>query len=287
MIRKILQIELFHTWFKHGKFELCQVIPDANTQQLITHYRLMTQMRDAKFELYSVMHENTEALLTALDSFLNGQAMRFLLIYKPSQFSFITDLALDFLGKITFNSRHVERDAQTGKVNCKPVPQAGLSITAIPIPPQNAKFEEDVIAEIAIYPSDLLSSAQKPIEYTIHFNTRVSHWFYYLINRSHKKLFSPFISNGDGIFFNEPETVVMPNGQTALGFSSGNLQFPMQQAPTSFFSLFDRLSPLIQTRSQSIDHCLIKGLPTPKPGQLIIKQFGNNAFVFNEMYIYL
>lgn len=113
------------------------------------------------------------------------------------------------------------------------------------------------------------------------------HWVYYLVNRSQTKLNNPMICNKERYFFDGPEPVVLSNGEKGLSFNSGERLFPLEQVPTKLFDLVDRLPASMHTEFQSVEHCLIQGLPTPNKGQFSVRQKDTNKYVFSEMYIYL
>jgi hypothetical protein len=140
---------------------------------------------------------------------------------------------------------------------------------------------------ISIFPDDLLAMKVGNIRYVVDFKVRATHWQYCLINRSKAKLNNPMICNQQRVCLEGPVPTVLPNGEHALRFSSGEMQFPVQQVPDVAFDLIDSFVPPLQTNGKTVERCLIKGLPTPKQGQFDIRQSNANPYVFSEMYVYL
>ena len=287
MTTLLFQIAIFHAWFKNGMLENVHLNADAETAQLIKRYRLMARMEHGVFYLFSSFQSDTAALLRILEVQLEERPLRFLVNFSPSQFVSITDVPLDWIGKVYFSSKNNEENIEKNTITLLAEYSKKELAAVRPGYIADGSCADQVIGEILIYPANLLSAAGKKIAYEIFFNARVLHWLYYLVNQSQKNLYNPTIIGEGGLIFNPPQAVVLPNGQNALSFSSGNLQFSLQQFPTIYFNLIDRLPDPLRAHQQTVDRLLMKGLPTPELGQIATKSVAGKQYVFTEMYIYL
>lgn len=274
MIEQLFNIQIRHTYFSDGVFHTCEVIADSNTEKIISSYELMSSMEGGIFGLYTSCAGDAVGLLEYLNEQLRGEPLRFLLTADESSFVFITDLPLDWVGQIEFSSRSGVRKVEDGEAAIELVSQ---------LSPRRVN-QQYVIGVISIYLDDLLALGSQNIHYLIDFQARSLPWRYYLVNRSQMKLHSPKVCNQEQTF-EGPEAVVLPNGEDGLCFSSGERKFPLQQIPGPLFDLVDRLPPTMDVEGDSVEHCLIQGLPTPSDGGL--RQTEKSQQVFSAMYVYL
>lgn len=274
MIERLFSLRIFHGYFSSGVFENCRVSPDADTQMLIERYRLLSRGENGAFELYASCQNGAAAFVRYLNELTDGDALRFLLTGSEAQFSYITDLPLDWVGQVRLSSKSGSRN-EAGDIRLNPV----LS--------ERIVDQDGVIGVISVYSEDLQASGATDIRYRVDFTARSLHWRYFLINRSKARLQSPMVCNRDRGCFDGPVAVVLPTGEAALGFASGDMQFPLQQAPAVTFDLVDSFVPPLQADGKKVERCLIRGLPTPQQAQFGAALVDGKPYVFSEMYVYL
>lgn len=283
MMQPLLSLAIFHSWFAGGRFNGCQVMPDANTLRLLERYQLTQHSRDNVFTLYANATVDLTALLSGLQAQLFGKPLRFLLRFRPHEFMAMTQLPMNWTGTVSFDSRRTLPDQEyTGLL--PELIDAGSAMAA-PVTAGDGEFIDAVIGQLLVYPEDLMHSL--PARYATHFAARQLHWVYYLYNRSQLRLNKPAISDLQGMVFEEPQCQTMPGGEQALCISSGDLAFPLQQVPTRFFHLIDRVAAGLPAHSPLLNRCVIKGLPVPQVGQISMKVQGGKPYVFSAMHIYV
>ncbi|MBI3230060.1 MAG: hypothetical protein HYZ45_07770, partial [Burkholderiales bacterium] len=258
MITQLFQIDLHHSYFVSGMFDSCQLVPDTNTANFIERYQLLQRSSNGGLGLYSTSLNSSEHFVAYLNQKLAGQPLQFLLLNDENKFAQITDLPFTYVGQIAVSTINAEVSADAGNV-----------VQLQPVQGPRLLNQANVIGVVSIYLSDWLrlSNGGACVCFSVQFQARVLHWLYYLINRSQTRLHQPAICNRQKEFFQGPMPVTLANGEKALSFYSGNLQFPLQQVPDTIFDLIDYLQPSLHTSEKNsapaIEHCLIKGLPTP------------------------
>lgn len=274
MIERLFQIRVAHGYFSSGVFDGCSVSADADTQRLIDRYRLLSRMSNGVFEIYASFRDGAEAFVRYLNELMEGRALKFLLTGSTAQFSYITDLPLDWAGQVKLSSKSGSRDDAGGILLNQELSERSVD-------------RDGVIGVISIYPDDLQASGAADVRYLVDFTARSLHWEYYLVNRSNARLQNPAICNRKQQRFDGPVAVSLPGGESALRFVSGQMQFPLQQVPDVAFDLIDSFVPPLQTDGKTVERCVIKGLPTPEPGQFRAALADGKPYVFSEMYVYL
>lgn len=276
-MNQLFKIEFLHNYFSSGAFNGCQLRADSATQEIINRFRLTTRMAGGVFSLYTNSAADPSGTVKYLQEVLNGQSLNFHLFYSANGFTAMTGLPLNWVGQLQFSSKVVAQDDENK-----------LAKTLVPELSARSVFKDDVVALVKIYPEDLLGPNVKKLHYRVSLDARKAHWIYYVINRSQIKLKSPMITNQRKIQFMGPDEITLENGEPALCFNSGKLQFPMQKNPQEIFNLIDRVTPLIHTDSRTIERCLIRGLPTPQDDQLLnVKQLDGSQYAFFAMHVYL
>lgn len=275
MIEQLFRIQIFHGYFSSGVYENCRVSADADTQKLIERCRLLSRMSNGVFEICTMFQNGAAAFVRYLNELTDTKPLKFLLTVNEAQFACITDLPMDWVGQMVLSSKSGSMD-KTGAICLKPQ----LSDRIVD--------QDGVIGVISIYPDDLLALGGAKVRYQVDFKARSLHWQYSLINRSNARLRNPRICSRYGtVCFEGPVSVVLPTGESALRFTSGEVQFPLQQVPDMVFDLNDSFVPPLQADGKTVEQCLIKGLPTPQQGQFGAALVDGNPYFFSEMYVYL
>ncbi len=271
----LFQIQVLHSYFGNGVFQQCSVMADRETNDVMYRYGLLTRMVGGVFGCYSTASGDVSDFVSYINDQLQGEPLRFFLVADEEQFAFITDLPLDWVGQL-------EMDSRTGAIEHS---VSGATLQLTPTLGDRAVNQPGVIGVVSIYLDDLVAMNGKPVRYVTDFHARALPWRYYLVNRSQTKLNDPVIRDKNQVCLDGPEPMVLPNGEKGLCFSSGDMAFPLQEVPTRVFDLIDRLPASMDGGGQSIEHCLIYGLPTP--GEDELKQAGSSRDVFGAMYVYL
>lgn len=273
MIDPLFRLQFFHDYYVSGRLEDFRLVPDAPTARLIDRYRLLARMQDGVYSL------NTTAAQGAAHGvrYLLGQdedaRLDFHLLCDLEHFSFITEMAPGWLGQLTLSSRTARAD--------------GADLRLAAHTGADGVIRPAVLAVVSIYLADVLLMGGEGVSYVFHFQARKLLWDYCVINRSRVKLADPAIGNQDGVAFQGPQAVVLASGERGLRFHSGTDAFPLQQVPSFMVDLVDRVAVSNQSASQPVEHCLIKGLPTPSLQQLTPGRAAGSAAMSCTMHVYL
>ncbi len=272
---ELFHIALYHGYFADGVFGACTLVPDPASAHFLRRYRLTVRSQPGQIALYCDSATAALPMLGYLNDRLDGAPLQFLLMADEARFAQITDLPLDFVGQVMLSSSSTR--VLSGSPERELIPQLG----------PRTLTQSGVIGAVSVHLADCLADGAPGIAYRANFQARVLHWLYYVVNRSQGKLHTPLIRNQQRIAFETPTAVTLPNGEAALSFSSGNLHFPLQQNANCAFDLIDDVQTSGQAGSNAVEHCLIRGLPTPDGRNLVVRQVDNNPAAFGEMVVYL
>ncbi len=277
MIGCLFVLELEHAYFTDGRFDGCTLRPDQPTQALMTRHGLALRKNQGSWGLYTSHGDDLPAFVQYLCETIGQESIRFFLEYAAADFFSMTELPLDWAGQIQLSTQSVAPASAS----------AGNAVVLQPLLVPRTAEHIAAIGEFVVYLADLKENGGHGVRYTAAFKARQSRWMYYLINRSRIKLTDPAIRNLNQEYFDGPENVVLPNGEAALCFTSGERLFPLQQVPTNVFDLFNRSEMSFQADAQPSEQCVIKGLPTPAPGQISVRREAGESFVFSAMHVYV
>ncbi len=281
----LMTLEIRHEWFTSGRFAACQVVPAPKTAQLLERYRLLSELRDGVYTLFCSGQTGCASVLTSLQAQLFGEPLQFSLRHRPHEFAAITELAVDWVGTLAFDTRRTENRA--GALRLLPELRATVPVLGQPVASTSAMSHAE-IATLALYPAQLVSGAGvgsgSAPHYVIAFAARRLHWMYWLHYRGHTRLNRPQITDLKGIEFEPPQALTLPDGTAALCFGSGDLSFPMQQVPEQRLQLIDHMAV---PSAPPVRRCVMRGLPTPQPGQIKQQIRSGQPYVFSAMHLYL
>lgn len=267
MIRTLLQIEFLHGYFANGKFANFRVVPDRSTEKLLARYCVVSRLQGGVFSLYS--EQIDEHFIAYLRDQSEAGLLTFFLLCDQQQFSFMTDLPLDWVGTLALSSDNVKAHS-SGQFEMLPV-----------LSSQGATGNE-AVAVITVHLDDMLVLSPGAL-YVVDFNARSLAWHYYVINRSEIVLVCPAIVDDSGYAFEEAAPITLVSGERALSYSSGLRKLLLRQVPDMKFNLVDRLA--LQSEGRAIESCHIKCLPTPGLDHMIKDSM--SLQVVCAMYVYL
>ncbi|MGZ5051482.1 MAG: hypothetical protein ACXWF8_13305 [Methylobacter sp.] len=286
MDNRLFEIRLFHQYYDDGVMQNIRLQPDHATQAFLDRYRLIARQTPGIYALHYFGSSTASTFTQALNQLLNGRPLVFNLLNNDNGFAVFTDLPIDWCGQLEYSSQNTEPDASE-------TPDRNTSQTiklATQLRPRNAA-STSVIGQVAIYPQDLLTDTgemRRPM-FAIKMKARLTHWRYYVFNRSQIKLTHPVINNAQGIEFEPPEPVTLENGEQALLFSSGERTFALSETIKSPFNLINFITNFPDQPQQARSNAkkLIAGLPIPKTDTLMIEMRNGHQYVYSPMYVYL
>ncbi|MCB0835197.1 MAG: hypothetical protein KDD99_00945 [Bacteroidetes bacterium] len=230
------------------------------------------------FTLYKKGNSDVAEFLKYISQTNSISCFDFNLTSTDPYFYSFTDYPVSKITEILFDSQ-----------NLLPTEQA----TPIQLKPEFIEKKETLyIAQIKIYFDDIIELSQSniPIQYTIQFSVRSTQWHYFIISGelSNQSDLHIYDKSKPQIRFEGPSTVLLPNGQEALKFSSGDSLIPFSEVPEYQFNLVNKTQRKYEKDPQkSQETILIKGLPNPNPASMSITYIKDKPLVTSPMYVYL
>jgi hypothetical protein len=266
-----------HTYFEQGVCNCLQFIPDESTQKILNRFGFLIRNKVNGFELYSNSTTELPAYLTYIKKVTGQDFFTFKIKTNNSGFQSFTDLPVDWMGQILYDSQSITNvyDANTVKLT------ATLSADV-----DNANIGNLIIRfdELAKY-----TNSQNSAQFNISYNARATQWQYYVINKSAIKLDNTAVVGKSDIAFNAPQHVIIENGQQALLFSSGGTMIPLSEVPKYKFDLVNNpiLTDSINQNKSTATKTILKGLPTPDPRRFGLTSVDGKKQVSSPMYVYV
>jgi len=264
-----------HTYFEQGVCNCLQFIPDESTQKILNRFGFLIRNKVNGFDLYSNSTTELPAYLTYIKKVAGQDFFTFKIKTNNSGFQSFTDLPVDWMGQILYDSQSITNvyDANTVKLT------AALSADADNANIGNLIIRFDDVAKHA--------DSQNGAQFNINYNARATQWQYYIINKSALNLNNTAVVGKFDISFNTPQQVTIENGQQALLFSSGGTMIPLSEVPKYKFDLVNNpiLTDSINQNKSTATKTILKGLPTPDPRRFGLTSVDGKKQVSSPMYV--
>jgi hypothetical protein len=239
-----------------------EFLPSAATCQMMNSFGLCQRLVGGGFELYG----KSGVSLDYISRVSGINCFEFEIRNTDPDFYVFTDLPVDQLGQLLYSSGSAV-SADNGSATLIPV---FVPHQAVP-----------VFGRLQIF-FDILGGADS-IQFKINYQARATEWQYYIINSSQMALESLAISGSDGISFNGPQQAVLPNGQQALLFSSGNFMLSMSEKPKYKFNLMNKSGDSEGSTALSAA-AIYMGLPGADRSRITVSK---NNHVSSPIYVYI
>ncbi|MCG8574695.1 MAG: hypothetical protein MI810_07410 [Flavobacteriales bacterium] len=267
---KISEVKISHSYFDLEMTYPIQLKLSAATEQWVSKYGFtVTYFRDNIIRLYTQNSGDLKDRFQYVEKITGENAFVFELVTEENSFYQYTDVPVNELGRLVFNSNE------------------GTKVDEGQIDLGKGRFEQGEYTKLAIirlYFKDILSTEI----FDLSFTARKTQWNYYIINQSSLDLSEPEITGSEEVLFEGPEEVILPNKQTALLFSSGLTLIPLSYRPKYKFKLVNNQSGTGRlTASRKIQKTIFQALPNPDPMNLEIKNASNNGDLASPMYVYV
>ncbi len=262
-----------HNYYESGSCECLTFQADLETMQLFKRYQIGMSMVAGGFRLYS-FGRSLSTLLNSLTSSSSRSYFKFDIVCNDASFYNFTELPIDWVGSIEYNTGNTSGSAANGAIKLNP--------TLLP------REQDEYAGKILINFNDLPSLEKEPRFY-IEFMPRATQWQYYVINQSEVDLSSPVIEDKQKNTFEGPQHIVTVFGQPAIFFSSGERLLPLSNWPKYKFNLLNHLPPKSQgaVAAGTTTRIVFKGLPNPDPGNVSQVLINNRQQLSSPMYVYL
>lgn len=269
---RLFGLAVYHTYFENDVCTCLQFTPDENTSALLNRYGFKMRTSVNGFDFFFNGTGSAAGMLEYVAKITGQNYFEFTISSINEAFLLFTDLSVDWLGQIEFDSSSTANQNTNGTI----VLAEHLATCALASDP----------GVLRIYFADILANNYPA--YQIRLNARATQWQYYIVNKSAAVLDNPSISGKPSAGFNGPESVTIPTGQQAILFSSGDL-LPLSEVPKYKFDLVnnsasDTPSPARKTAGGKV---IFKGLPNPDPGNVGIVQINGKKQTASPIYVYL
>jgi hypothetical protein len=247
----LVRLRLTHEWCDGQPVEGLSLQPDKETAALLRRHDLWSRMDGTDWTLYAGRAGSPALLLAGLVRNLGDDPLRLNFTGDLPHLASITGLSTGRRTLPHFSSRCVTTDPVGGPMIRSLTPQSDMGA-----PP----------ASVWLYPEDLAQAAPKTV-WCLRFPALALPWTFYVVNRSRSPLHEPFVRGSDGGVLDGPVATLLPDGETALRFDTGDRPLPFRKAPDMSFGLFDRFRSPLSTQTTEI--CLKRSLPLPAATSLM------------------
>ena len=266
----LFDLTVTHNYFKSGFCEGLNYMPSRSTQGLMDRYNLRLQVTDRGFQFYSPRKVSLEYYLNYITKATGISSFEFDVRTLYGTFYQFTDLSLNQLGELLFNSSNTKSDNDFFVLE--------------------KQFQrERVLAKdlftLTVNFSDLIKAEQagEEVLYKIEFFSRATQWQYNVINNSHQHVGELSIKGDLDVEFDTGKETILQNGQKATSFLSLTSDITFSEVPKYQFDLINTTEILGRKKVKT----LLKGLPMPNPQQLEIEQDKTQNKVLSPMYVYI
>jgi hypothetical protein len=270
----IFKVAIFHSYYENDYCNCLSINLKSETYLLLKRFGFAVKNRTNGIELYS-NSSNLPALLNYVSKATGLTSFDFDLITNNDNFTYFTDLPMDRMGNLSYNSQSESNLQVENEVTL--------------IPELNPSVFQNNVGSLSIHFDELIKNADqaKPLEFKINYKARATQWQYFIINRSAMPLVNPKVVGKSGIEFEGPQNITIETGEKALLFSSSQNLIPLSIIPTHKFDLIDAklLSNTEEIGQNKMTKTIVKGLPTP-----LIAYVGNKSeikLVSSPMYVYV
>lgn len=258
-------VQVLHSYFEEQVCRCLQFAPSPATDKAMKKFDCRMRHRVNGFDLYINSKQSLGNVLNYIKQVTDQTFFEFLITTNDPNFISFTDLPVDWMGIIMYDSGDPHNVQQGNLVQLN----AQLVNNDAPSSIANLKIQFDDIVNKESYP-----------QFRIDFNARSTQWQYFIINKNDLAFDAPAITKSE-FDFNAAQQVVIDNGERAMLFSSGENLIPLSEIPKYKFDLVNNSS---SARSPKI---LFKGLPNPDVKRIGIVNVKGQKEFSSPMYVYL
>lgn len=281
MLSLLFSVQLTHSYYKDGLLPQARLVPDEDTRALLQRYQIVLDYHLSTVSAYYQGGNQADEFLCYLETVLEQQPLRFILLNHDTHFNLRTDLPFDWCGDINWTSRDTITASQATATHKYVQLQAVLFERSLVLTEQ--------LGALTLYVADLLAQPELPIHYQIKFESRSTYWNYLLFNVSGVKLHQPAIEPNEVAHFSLEKDPVSINGKQARCFRA-SVAMALSEIPSSTFSLTDsnQFDLVFDESAQgNKNKVLIHALPTPFPDSITLENIDGQQRVCSQIYVYL
>jgi hypothetical protein len=273
----VFKVEVLHSYFEKDVCNCLRFKPGIVTGRLLKRFDFRIRNKINGFDFYTNSRDNIAAFLQYIQTSTNQTFFDFEIENNNSNFYFFTELAVDWVGQLIYDSQADSNVYQEGVVQLAQSLSENVSATSL----GNLTLHFDDIVKFRVN--------NGYAQFTITYKARATQWQYFVINKSAVQLSNPAIAGKTDIEFNAPENVIIENGLQAILFSSGDNLIPLTEVPNYKFDLVNRrpLNHNDSPKKASAPKIIFKGLPNPDPKRIRVVKINNTNQVSSPIYVYV
>lgn len=272
--KRVFATDVFHTYFGN---DICRCLRFEPSPETLVMGKRGFYMRNKVngFDFYfngSAPLAETFAYITHTTG---TTCFEFLVSSTNPSFNLFTDIPVDRMGQLLFDSSAAQNTFDNGTVTLGPIPHDADA--------------EKYVATIRIGFADILkySADNTALTFAIRFNARATQWQYYIIQRGAAQHGELSIAGKPEVGFDGPQTVTIQSGQQALLFTSGSNLLPLSLAPNYKFDLVSSPQSSDTSVRKTSPKVVLKGLPNADPANIGIVRVDGKAQVSSPIYVYV
>ena len=270
------KVEVQHAYFEHNICDCLQFNASATTAQLFKRFDFKIRRKIDGFELYTNA-PSVVSLLQYITQVTGVNAFNFNITSSNSYFNIFTDLPINWLGQLHYNTQSVLNEQQDEAV------VLGVQL--------EETYQTSILGSLVVHFDDIIKLLKENVaaQFRINYNARATQWQYFIINKSAIQWSSPKINSKLAIEFEGPENVIIDTGEKALFFSSGTQLLPLSKYPKYKLDLID--VPVGKDDGIKQNHrmakTIFKGLPNPEAKQIGNVNGNTKDLVSSPIYVYV
>jgi hypothetical protein len=268
----VFGVEVLHSYYESEQCGCLSFHEDEVTHGLMKRFGFIFNFKKNGFEVYADLAKETiDSLLAQITKTTGEAAFCFTINTRDPYFTTFTDLPMQQVPQLTYDTASVNEQKETG--------------TFLLIPGHDDRPAQPGIGSLKVAFSDIIKYAGSDggVHFTISYSARATQWQYFVINKSAVKLDAPLVTGKNNFSFSGPEKVTIPTGEQALLFTSGTTFIPLSEHPKQKFDLVNQQQG---SRSGSAK-TIFKGLPNPHPSSIASVSVDGKIQVASPMYVYI
>ncbi|HET6991756.1 MAG TPA: hypothetical protein VFJ43_10550 [Bacteroidia bacterium] len=268
-------VEILHTYFQNSICDCLQLVPGYSSLGFINKYGFRINEKTNGLDVYFNSENSISTVFDYITAVTGINYFEFELVSTDPTFNNFTDLPIDWLGQLIYDSQSGSNSYQNG------VLVLGENLVSLPC----AKN----IGSLKIYFADVLryQNENGVSNFQIQLRARSTQWQYYVINQSALLLENPSIVGKPATGFTGPENVKIQSGQSALFFSSDTL-LPLSEVPKIQFDLVNNPASSDSNSKRNNSKIIFKGLPNPDTKHLgVTTTLNGQNLISSPMYVFI
>ncbi len=273
--KELFKVQFFHNYFEENSCTCLTPIPSESTKNIAKRFGLKLANDLSGFSYFAYTDTSATDFLTYTYQTTRTSYFDFYLENTDSNFPIYTELPINRKGQLQFNS--------AVHANSKTKYPVVLRLTL------SEKRESMSMGYLRLYFKDIIDQLENGNRavFDIRFQARATQWRYYIVNQSKLSLERPEIRGKSAIYFSDPESIRLANGQKAIVFTSGDTRIPLSNIPKYKFSLVNSKSTSDAVKKTNPAKTIFKGLPNPDPGRIQFTREKGEEIVYSPMYVYI